>query len=129
MAKLVDTNLIIRFLLNDNQKQADAAKKLFSSSEKLYLTDLVLAEIVWVLTSVYNFPKVDIAQKLQNLLNLNIFKSNKRLLNQALQLYEQFSISFVDAYLASLVLEKNLEGIYSFDKGLDKIKSLKRLEP
>ncbi|MDF2953728.1 MAG: VapC family ribonuclease [Thermodesulfobacterium sp.] len=46
---LIDTNVILRFLLNDVAEQAERAKKLFEAVEigveKVYLTDLVLSEI------------------------------------------------------------------------------------
>lgn len=129
MAKVVDTNLILRFLLNDNRKQADSVKLLFASSEKLLIPDMVIAEIIWVLQSVYKFSKSDSTEKVQQFLSLNIFICNYELLGETLIIYKENKISFVDAYLLTLSLEKNLEGIYSFDKGLDKIKQIKRFDP
>lgn len=129
MAKLVDANLIIRFLLNDNLSQAEATEKLFASSEELILTDLTLAEIVWTLQSVYRFPKQEITQKVKHILSLEIFDANYNLLNNSLKLYQEYNISFADAYLLAYVQEKNLEGIYSFDRGLDKVKTIKRFKP
>lgn len=129
MAKVVDTNLIIRFLLNDNPEQAKSIKLLFASPEKLLLPDLIFAEVIWVFKSVYQFSKPVIIEKVQQLLSLNIFICNYKFLNRSLAIYKENNISFVDAYLLAFSIEKNLEGIYSYDRSLDKIKSVKRFEP
>lgn len=128
--KLLDANLILRFLLKDHPSQSQAAKRVLESkNETLLLQDLAVAEVVWVLTSVYKLSKEDIAEKIYHFLSLNSIFSNKSLLIRALYFYRNFNISFVDAYLAAYAEEKKLEGIYSFDKGFDKIKQVKRFEP
>lgn len=130
MAKLVDTNLIIRFLIKDDQHQFETAQKLFSSlDENLVLPDMVLAEVVWTLRSVYKLSKQEIIEKLLKLLELKNLTVNFHLLTNSLLIYRDYNISFVDAYLAAYAEEEGLKGIYSFDKGLDKIKSVKRFVP
>ena len=128
--KLLDTNFILRFLLKDNLQQFQVAKKILNDpAESLYITDMVAAEIVWVLTSFYKFSRDQITEKLFLLLNLPSIQSNKSVLIRSLYLYRNFNISFIDAYLAAYAEEEKLEGIYSFDKGLDKIKEIKRFVP
>lgn len=130
MAKLVDTNLIIRFLVKDNPTQFEAAQKVFSSlNEKLILADLVLAEVVWTLLSVYKLGKHEIVEKLLKLLELKNLIANFHLLINSLLIYRDHNISFVDAYLVAYAELEKLEGIYSFDKDLDKIKEVKRFKP
>lgn len=129
MASLVDANLILRFLTEDATEQTNIVKKLFAQSKDLILTDLTIAEVIWVLKSVYKLPKQDITEKFLYLLNLDIFTANYPLLNRALELFNNYNISFADAYLVAYAEEENLEGIYSFDKGLDKVGTIKRLEP
>lgn len=128
--KLVDANLIIRFLLKDNLAQAESAKKLLTgTSEKLILTDLVLAEIVWVFQSIYKLTKQEIVEKLLKILELESLIANYSLLINSLLIYRDYNISFVDAYLLAYSEIEKLEGIYSFDQDLDKIKEVKRFEP
>lgn len=130
MGKLLDTNLIIRFLIKDNPAQFEATQKLFSSlDEKLILPDLVLAEVVWTLHSVYKLTKQEIVEQLLKLLELKNLIANFHLLINSLLIYRDYNISFVDAYLISYCGDEKLEGIYSFDKGLDKIKEIKRFKP
>ena len=128
MPKLVDTNLIVRFLVNDNPKQAQAAEKVFQEVD-LILTDIALAEVVWTLQSFYNLSRQEIVEKLYELLQSKNFIFNRELIFNSLFLYLNHNISFVDAYLVAYAQLEKLEGIYSFDKDLDKIKEVKRFKP
>lgn len=128
--KLLDANLIIRFLLKDNPPQAESAKKLLTeTTERLILTDLVIAEVVWVLQSIYQLTKQEIIEKILKMLELKSLIVNYPLFVNSLLIYKDYNISFVDAYLIAFCEQNKLEGIYSFDKGMDKIKSVKRLKP
>lgn len=46
----VDTNVLLRRLLNDDATQAEKARRLFESEESVLITDVVLAEAIWTLT-------------------------------------------------------------------------------
>lgn len=128
--KLLDANFILRFLLKDYPIQAEAVKKVLETkSEALFLSDMVVAEVIWVLTSFYKLTREDTAEKIYALLSLNSIYSNKALLTRALYFYRNFNIAFVDSYLTAYCEQNKLEGIYSFDKGLDKIKWVKRFKP
>jgi predicted nucleic acid-binding protein len=62
-------------------------------------------------------------------LSLDIFICNNQFLNRTLIIYKENNISYTDAYLLAFSIEKKLEGIYSFDKGLDKVKEVRRFKP
>jgi predicted nucleic-acid-binding protein len=54
----VDTNVLLRYLLKDDQVQAEKSKKLINGSQKVLITDVVITETVWVLTGKrYQLPK------------------------------------------------------------------------
>lgn len=128
--RLLDTNLILRFLLKDDPKQFDKAQLIFQNiDENLYLSDLVVAEVIWVLTSYYKFSKEDAGEKIYYLLKLPTIEANRPLLMRSLHFYINLNTEFIDAYLAAFCEYNKFEGIYSFDKGLDKIKEVKRLKP
>lgn len=128
--KLLDTNVLIRFLLKDHLTQSPAAKILLSNfQENLLLTDVTLAETIWLLTSYYKLPKNKTVEAIYPILNFPNIKSNKAVLIRALYFYRNFSIDYIDAYSAAYAEEEDLEGIYSFDKDLDKIKEVRRFEP
>ncbi|MDO8570627.1 MAG: PIN domain-containing protein [Candidatus Daviesbacteria bacterium] len=131
MNKLIDSNLIVRYLIQDDPKKALAVRKLLENNKTtLLLTDIVIAELVWTLDSFYHLTRLEILEKLQSLLDLDSIKAHKELLSRSLQIYQAYNIDFIDAYLAAYCGEKkNIKGIYSFDKDFDKIKDIKRLEP
>lgn len=128
--KLLDTNLILRFLLKDDLNQFKSAEAVFGNPEEnLYLSELIVAEVIWVLTSFYEFSKEKAGEKIYYLLKLPTIETNRPLLMRTLYFFNNFNIAFIDAYLAAYCEQNKLEGIYSFDKDLDKIKSVKRFEP
>lgn len=128
--KLLDANIIIRFLLKDQQKQFIAASNLLKDFEQdLLLTDVTVAEVCWLLTSHYKFSKEEAAQKIYSILNFPNIQSNKSILIRSLYFFRNFNIDYIDAYLAAYAEKENLEGVYSFDKDLDKIKEIRRFEP
>ena len=62
--KLVDADVILRFLLSDNPEKALKCRNLLlSSDEYLHITELALAEVIWVMESSYGVPKEDIASR------------------------------------------------------------------
>jgi len=129
-ANLLDTNLIIRFLTEDDPKKARAVFKLFSSGKTFFLPDMAFAEIVWVLSSFYEFKREEIYEKIKSLLAFEKVSCNRRLLLQSLEYYRDFNyLNFVDCYLAALVQTKKSKVLYSYDIGFDKVKGIKRVEP
>jgi predicted nucleic acid-binding protein len=65
----VDTNVVVRLLVNDDQRQGATARRLFES-EEIFVGVTVLLESAWVLESVYELDAADAAQALRGLLGL-----------------------------------------------------------
>lgn len=127
---LVDTNLLLRFLLNDIPSQSKAVFNLLQSPPgNLIITDVAFAELAWVMISFYQIPKEEIIEKLYSILNLNVLTINRPLLSETLKIYSKNSVDYIDAYHAALVGQSNLSGIYSFDRDFDKIPGIKRQTP
>ena len=81
----LDTNLLVRFLVVDDEKQSKKAKKMIegavSRGEQLYVSEIVMCETVWVLSSAYRFPRSEIVNALTGVVcarNL-VFDSTDRL--------------------------------------------------
>jgi len=132
--RFVDTNVFIRFLTNDVPQKADACEKIFrraiEKKDGLFTTDLVIAEIVWVLESFYKLAKKEIRDKLEKILNTpNLACPNKDLILVALMLYTKKDIDFIDAYNAIILKEEGISEVYSYDKDYNSIDWLTRLEP
>ena len=132
--RFVDTNILIRFLTNDIPQKADACEKIFKKAvekkEIIFTTDLVIAEIIWVLESFYELEKEEIQPKVEKILNTpNLVCPNKNLILRALALYREKNIDYIDAYNALILKEKGINELYSYDKDYDRIDWLTRLEP
>ena len=132
--RFLDTNIFIRFLTDDVPEKADACEKIFKKAvekeETLFTTDLVIAEIVWVLESFYELPKKEIQDKVEKILNTpNLICPHKDLILSALVLYSEKNIDYIDACNALTLKEKGIEELYSYDKHYDRIDWLTRLEP
>ena len=131
----VDTNLFIRYLANDDIEKANRVEELLDKAAlgkvRLITCEVVLAEVVWVLESYYNLNKVQIAEHLEAILatpGLNVL--NGKVVEKAIEYYQNENIDFIDAYIVSLMNRLNISSIYSFDKKhLKRVKSIKRLEP
>lgn len=129
MASLIDTNILTAFLTG-NKPHADKIAKLFKNQEKeLVITDLALAELVWVLQSYYKISKLDIVNKLEGILSLEKVIQNLKLNRLALSYFKNYNIDYIDAYHIAFCEYHNLESIYSLDKDFDKVKHIKRLIP
>lgn len=136
MLYFVDTNLFIRFLSSDDPEKAARCKTLFekamSGEIKLFTSELVIAELVWVLQSpgTYNQKPERIRELLLPLLTIkNIHFPNKELYPHILELYETKDVDYIDAYNAVLMQKKGITGIYSYDAHFDMIDNVERLEP
>ena len=65
----VDTNVLLRRLLNDDARQAEKARRLFETHESVLVTDVVLAETIWTLTGKrYGAGKAELAAVVMGLL-------------------------------------------------------------
>ncbi len=129
MEKILDANIIIRYLVEDDNQKAGAIEKLFRSNEALVVTDVTISEIIWVLLSYYKQKKQNIIRQLTSFIQLTNIKCNKTILIRALEYYKNLNIDWVDAYLSSYAIENKITGVYSYDKGLSKIPEINRLEP
>lgn len=131
----IDTNLFIRYLTNDDQDKADRVEKLLdqaaAGSVELVTTEMVIAEIVWVLESYYSMVHTAIAPLIRGILATSGLEViNAHLIRRALDLYEGKGIDFVDGYIAAVMEKRGISTLYSFDrKHISRLKNLKRKEP
>ena len=97
----IDTNYIIRYLMNDNIKMADIAEEILTTKD-VFIANEILAEVVYVLFGVYKISKKDIANQLLELIKYdNIVVSNYSVINKALNIFKNKNLDFVDCILCS----------------------------
>ncbi len=115
----LDTNVVLRFLLDDIPEQSAKAAKLISENQ-VYVTDVVIAETIVVLEKIYKLSHNDIVELLTDFLGLNNLVYNQFFLTNAIDLYkERPNLSFVDCYSATEAKMYN-NSLVSFDKQLVK---------
>ena len=130
MAKLLDANVVIRYLTSDDPKKGRRFELLLTTEKgALILTDVVMAEIVWTLESYYRASRQMISTQLQTLLTASVIEANRPVLIKALSLYATISIDYIDAYLIAYQEVRDIEFIVSYDRDIDKVKTAKRMEP
>ena len=113
---LIDTNVILRFLLNDNAEMAKRAAEVIESGA--YTKPEVIAEVVYVLKSVYSTPKDKIKSIIRGLSDI-IRIENSACVLHALDLFASTSLDFVDCLLIAYH-SLNGETVFTFDKMLNK---------
>lgn len=129
----IDSNVILRFILDDDSKLSPRAAKIFKKIEQenliVFLSDVIVAEIVYVLLKVYKLDKVEIKEKLLKIIALeNISIENKAILPEVFDAFVSKNVDFEDAYQVALMMKKKVKQIYSFDSDFDKFPQIKRLE-
>ena len=130
---LLDTNVIVRFLTGDHPAHSLRSRSLFARAAAgdvtLLVTDLALAETVWVLQSFYKLDCGAIAAALKDLIeSTGIEVENKAVLLSALRNFAQTNVDFVDAYHAAIAAAESI-AIASFDRDFDQFAGVKRVEP
>ena len=118
-----DTNVLLRLLLNDDAGQARRAQALLeqavSRSDKVLLPDIVLCEVEWVLGSVYDVPKAQIAATLRHLLEADEFAFLSRAaVATALHAYENGSAELSDYLIGATAARAGAATTYTFDRAL-----------
>ena len=121
---LLDTNIILRFLLRDHRTLSKKAQRIFSMAEagkiELVINHTTVAEVFWVLKTVYDVPKTELVSLLTELISFPHVKiPKKRLVLKALEILGQCNISYVDAYNLAYARGHGL-GLHTFDKKLSK---------
>ncbi len=133
MIALIDTNVIVRFLTEDNRSQYKNLYPFFNSIEKgemrVELKLIVLFQVVFVLKSVYKVPKAHIAEGLLTLLQYKgITIKEKKIVNRTLELWRDKNIEIVDCYLVASLEGDSQNLLYSYDRDFDKL-NINRIIP
>ncbi|MEW6066718.1 MAG: PIN domain-containing protein [Nitrospirota bacterium] len=124
----VDTNVFLRFFVKDVESLYVKAKELFEKTEKgelkLETTDIVIAEIVWVLESYYGFSKSEIKEVVETILETkNLKVANHSRVKEAIDLYFSGKMDFIDVYNIAYIKSKDFKKVATFD-----VKHFKNIE-
>lgn len=130
MSAFVDTNILVRHLTGDPPKMAARASAYLEAESELLVTDLVVAETVYVLESFYKAPRRQIAAAVRSLVAFaSVVTVDPALLLRAVEVYDTDRIDFAEAYLVACAESTGVNRIASFDKSLDRVGTIERVEP
>ncbi|MBW8711694.1 MAG: type II toxin-antitoxin system VapC family toxin [Mycobacterium sp.] len=130
MSAFIDTNVLVRHLTGDPPAMAARATAYLRTERELLLTDLVVAETVYVIESFYEAPRDQIAQAVRSLVAFeSILCVDPALLLRAIEVYETDRVDFAEAYLVACAESTGVSRVASFDRSIDRVNSVERIEP
>ena len=130
MSAFLDTNVLIRHLTGDPPEQARRATAFLTRADELLLADLIVAEAVFVLESFYGVRRDRVAELVRSVIAFPaIVVVDAALLLRAIELYEVDRLDFAEAYLVASAETTGVGAVASFDRSIDKIASVQRIEP
>jgi predicted nucleic-acid-binding protein len=117
----LDTNVIIRFLVQDDAAQSLIASRVFSKlsrREPGFISLVVLAEVSWVLSRAYKAPRADISAAIEGLLrSAEVKVENAAAAWRALGVYQASkSAEFADALIAEIAALNGASKTVTFDR-------------
>jgi len=126
----VDSNVLVRHLTGDPPDQAKRATALLRDAEELILVDLVVAEVVYVLESLYAVERERVAELVRAIVGFPpVVVPERLLLLRSLEIYEQHRIHFAESYLAACAEATGVGVVATFDRAIDRVGTVRRLSP
>jgi len=122
MVSLIDTNIIIRFLVSDHEEHLAMATEIFTKVEnaeiEVEILEAVMMEALFVLIKFYKLPKSEVIADLKRIIALRGVVGEKVLLIETLNIVEEKNVDFVDALICA---KSRLQGYgkLSFDKDVN----------
>ena len=119
--KALDTNVLVRFLVRDDKRQAETIYRIFKKAESdrevFFVPLLVVLETVWVLESVYKIPRQEILDSVNELILMPIlkFETQSAILNFIYSARET-KMDLSDLLIAHSAKFSGCECVLTFDK-------------
>lgn len=122
----LDTNVLVRYIVQDDPAQLAAAKRLIgrcvAEGSTLFVPVIVVLELEWVLRSSFEFGKDDVLMTLSSLFSAaELSFEAERSLEVALQLFRKGSADFADCLHVALATQAGEQPLWTFDKGTAKV--------
>lgn len=119
----LDTNVLVRYLVKDDVRQAkiaaDAIKSTIISDGRCFINHIVLCELVWVLEAAYEYTKKEIAATLEKILMTRQFEiESKDILHLALNDYSNERGDLSDYLIGRINQAERCGTTLTFDRKL-----------
>ena len=124
--KGVDTNILVRFLTSDDEIQTKKVYKIFKDTEiekkQLFVSLLVVLELIWVLESAYNISRNEVLESINDLISMPILKFESfSTLQQFINVAKGSSYDLSDVLIAYSAKFQGCESTLTFDKKASKL--------
>jgi len=131
--KALDTNVLVRFLVKDDEPQAKKVYTLFKQAETdknyFFVPLLVVLETIWVLDSVYEIPRKEILDAINEILLMPILKFEAQpTIQRFIFLARENKIDLSDVLIACAAKISGCERILTFDKVASKFELFELIE-
>ena len=131
--KAIDTNVLVRFLVNDDRAQGEQVRQLFTAAEQrreaFFLPSLVMLETIWVLESAYQIPRAELIEALGDLLLMPVLQFEHREAVQGmLAAVTDGRGDLPDALIAQIALKAGCDHVLTFDKNAARDAGFRLLE-
>lgn len=125
--RAVDTNLLVRLVTRDDQKQVAVAEAFIARGA--WVSTLVLAETVWVLDSVYGLEHPEVATVIEMLLaHEHLSLQDSDVIALALEHYRDSpALGFTDCLVLEMARKAGHLPLGTFDRRLSKVDGAQRL--
>lgn len=129
---LVDTNFFLRHFLQDNREQSRITSEIIEKARngrlKLSVSPWTIGELIWVLNSVYEKPKVFVLDVIEKIFaTQGVVIGNKEITLEAFRLYKSANVDFEDAIIALEAKDVKIVSYLSFDKHFQRFSWIKPL--
>jgi predicted nucleic-acid-binding protein len=129
VSAFVDTNVLVRHLIGDPPKMAARATAYLQRESELLIADLIVAETIYVLESFYEVARPEISEAMRSLILMeSVSVVDAPLLLRAVEIYEYDRLDFAEAYLIASAESTGVMQVASFDRSIDRVKSISRVE-
>jgi predicted nucleic-acid-binding protein len=109
---------------------AARATAALAKGERMFLPDLVLAECIYVLESFYEVGRARIAESMRAAIAMpSVAVIDAPILLRSLEVYEVARLDFAEAYLVATAEATGVGVILSFDRSIDRVETVSRVEP
>jgi predicted nucleic acid-binding protein len=115
----LDTNVILRLLMRDDEDHFQRAKKLLDSSDRLHVSDTAIIELVFVLSREYKVRREGVAELILGFISRDQIRCNNDLFERAFAAFvKRPSLSFEDCLLAAQAVSDKAIPLWTFDEKL-----------
>lgn len=127
--KGLDTNVIVRFLVRDDEQQWELAEQYINEAkEACLINNIVLCEVVWVLRASYKLSREQLIDTLEKMLKTNIFVfENREAIEWAIGQMKSGRADFSDYLITRLNQLAGCKETASFDAKLGQLEGIKLL--